>query len=136
MNEKRNGFFWGGVVLTLALVGVVFVMKGRKAETRKAVEMRGPSAGDVEDTRVFVLRTMVKDLNAPDAPKGNRLVAALGIIRQVAAKGDFRGVGTPEDEALAGIVRRLADDPDPAIQEAAKGVLEALPKGPRVTTRG
>jgi len=135
MKSAMDRFFWGGVFITLVAVAIFFGGRGPKTETRKRTADQELKGADVESARIFVLRTMAKDLCGPEAPKGPKLVAALGLIRQIEAKGDFQGVGTPEDEALAGIIWRFAENPDPAVQAAAKGILEAIPKGPRVTTK-
>jgi hypothetical protein len=136
MKSAMDRFFWGGVSITLVAVAIFFGASGPKTETRKRTAAQELKGVDVESARIFVLRTMAKDLCGPEAPQGPKLVAALGLIQQIAAKGDFQGVGTSEDEALAGMIRRYAENPDPAVRAAAKGILESLPKGPRVTTRG
>ena len=135
-DAMKDRFFLGGAFITLLIVAIFFGTRDPKTEARKRAAAQEIKGADVESVRIFVLRTMAKDLCGPESPQGPQLVAALGLIRQIAAKGDFQGVGTPEDEALAGIIRRYAENPDPAVRAAAKGILEAIPKGPRVTTRG
>ncbi len=136
MKSAMDRFFWGGVFITLVAAAIFFGGRGPKPEARKRAGAQEIKGTDVEGARIFVLRTMARDLCGPEAPQGPKLAMALGLIQQIAAKGDFQGVGTPEDEALAGIIRRYAENPDPAVRAAAKGILESLPKGPRVTTRG
>lgn len=124
----KKGLIWLVVAAGVA-AGLLFGTRGEKPQP-KAPGASGASqnatAEDAEKLRRSVLAVMVSDLQGPEAPKGARLVQALGLIEGMARRGEIRKTGTPEDMAMIEELKKVQRDGPRDAQEAAGKVLAAL----------
>lgn len=116
----------GLVIVAGIAVGALVGTRGEKPPAAKAETAQQVTAEDAERTRRGVLAVMVADLQGPDAPKGERLVAALGLIQGMARRGELRRGGTPEDDAMVQQVKKIQREGSQEAREAAERVLNSL----------